>query len=67
MYKVIDRRNGIPAASPGDKSYKSVEYSPDFYKISSTLPAVNFGWEFLYTFHKDKFIFVYSVKYVKYV
>lgn len=40
---LIDRRNGIPAASPGDKSYKSVEYSPDFYKISSTLPAVNFG------------------------
>ncbi|CAH8497024.1 unnamed protein product [Schistosoma rodhaini] len=28
---------------PGDKSYGSVEYSPDFYKINSSVPKVRFG------------------------
>lgn len=40
---IIDKRNGIPAAAPGDKSYKSVEHSPNFHKHGSTLPVVNFG------------------------
>ena len=41
---VADKRNGIPMTSPGDKSYRTVEYSPDFYKLGSTLPVVNFGF-----------------------
>ncbi|CAH8429126.1 unnamed protein product [Schistosoma turkestanicum] len=28
---------------PGDKSYRCVEHSPDFYKIDSTVPKVQFG------------------------
>lgn len=38
-----DRRNNIPVAAPGDKSYRSVEYSPDFFKYGTTVPLVNFG------------------------
>lgn len=41
--KVVDKRNGICTAAPGDKSYQAVEYSPDFHKYGSTLPLVNFG------------------------
>jgi len=41
--KVVDKRNGISMAAPGDKSYQAVEYSPSFHKLGSTLPVVNFG------------------------
>lgn len=40
---VINKRNGLTMASPGDKSYQAVEYSPKFHKFGSTLPLVNFG------------------------
>lgn len=39
----IDRRNGIPYASEGDKSYQAVEYSPNFHKAGSSLPSPQFG------------------------
>ncbi len=39
---VVCRRNGLPQASPGDKNYQAVEYSPHFHKHGSTLPVVNF-------------------------
>ncbi|CAF3115855.1 unnamed protein product [Rotaria socialis] len=41
--KVIDPRNGLQKRSEGDKSYRGVELSPNFYKFGCTLPAVNFG------------------------
>lgn len=41
--QVLDSRNGLPKISNGDKSYRTVEFSPDFYKFGSTLPVVNFG------------------------
>ncbi|VDQ07080.1 unnamed protein product [Trichobilharzia regenti] len=28
---------------PGDKSYGAVEYSPNFFKIDSAVPKVQFG------------------------
>ncbi|KAG8580036.1 hypothetical protein GDO81_007100, partial [Engystomops pustulosus] len=40
--KVFDPRNGIPAIHPGDKPFRTVEYSHDFHKLGSTLPVVNF-------------------------
>lgn len=40
---VIDKRNGIAQASPGDKNYQAVEYSRHFHKEGSTLPVVHFG------------------------
>ncbi|KAK3600413.1 hypothetical protein CHS0354_026646 [Potamilus streckersoni] len=40
---IIDKRNGIPEATPGDKSYQVPEYSPEFHKNGSTLPVINFG------------------------
>ncbi|KAK3098034.1 hypothetical protein FSP39_015510 [Pinctada imbricata] len=42
----IDRRNGIPFASCGDKSYQAVEYSPGFHKRGSSLPLPQFGANF---------------------
>ncbi|KAM5165083.1 spermatogenesis-associated serine-rich protein 1 [Mantella aurantiaca] len=44
--KVSDPRNGIPEAQPGDKSFPTVEYSPDFHKFGSTLPVVKFRESF---------------------
>lgn len=41
---VFDRRNSIPIASLGDKSYQVPEYSLDFHKQGSTRPVTNFGW-----------------------
>lgn len=41
--QVFETRNGLQKRSEGDKSYRVVELSPDFHKIGSTLPAVNFG------------------------
>jgi hypothetical protein len=41
--KVFDARNGLGQRSDGDKNYRRVELSPDFHKLGSTLPAVNFG------------------------
>ncbi|KAL4233127.1 spermatogenesis-associated serine-rich protein 1 [Mactra antiquata] len=39
----IDKRNGIDENSPGDKAYKTPEYSPSFHKLGSSLPIVEFG------------------------
>lgn len=39
----IDKRNGLWIARPGDKPYRSVEYSPGFHRKGSTRPVVNFG------------------------
>ncbi|KAK2557340.1 Spermatogenesis-associated serine-rich protein 1 [Acropora cervicornis] len=42
--KVIARSgNGVPAASPGDKSYEVPEYSHEFHKHGSTRPVISFG------------------------
>ena len=43
--RVADLRNGLQKRSEGDKSYRVVEHSPNFYKLGSTLPQVNFGQE----------------------
>ncbi|CAH2245750.1 Hypothetical predicted protein [Pelobates cultripes] len=40
--KVIDPRNGIPEANPGDKPFHTPEYSSNFHKFGSTRPLVNF-------------------------
>ena len=29
---LIEQRNGLPMASPGDKIYKNPDYTPDFFK-----------------------------------
>ena len=39
----IDKRNGIPFASEGDKTYQAPEYSPGFHRIGSSLPLTQFG------------------------
>nr|CAH8820344.1 unnamed protein product [Trichobilharzia regenti] len=40
----IDQTNGIVnPMKPGDKSYGAVEYSPNFFKIDSAVPKVQFG------------------------
>lgn len=41
--KVYNMRNGLTKRSEGDKSYRQVEYAPDFHKLGCTLPAVDFG------------------------
>jgi len=41
--KVLDPRNGISEAAPGDKPYQAVEYSRNFHKQGSTRPIVDFG------------------------
>lgn len=41
---VLDSRDGYPMAAPGDKPYKTPEYSPTFHKFGSTRPVVNFGY-----------------------
>ncbi|CAF0874944.1 unnamed protein product [Didymodactylos carnosus] len=41
--RVFDCRNGLSQSTNGDKSYRFVEQSPDFYKFGCTLPAVQFG------------------------
>jgi len=43
--KVLDIRNGLGKKSEGDKNYRRVEQSTDFYKFGSTLPVVDFGRE----------------------
>ena len=43
--RVVDLRNGLQKRSDGDKSYRVVEHSPNFHKLGSTLPLVNFGQE----------------------
>ncbi|XP_076445633.1 spermatogenesis-associated serine-rich protein 1-like [Babylonia areolata] len=40
---IMDKRNEIPEASPGDKSYQAPEYSPSFHKLGSTLPVTRYG------------------------
>ena len=40
---LVDKRNGIPEASPGDKSYQVPEYSPSFHKYGSTRPIPKYG------------------------
>ncbi|XP_073442693.1 spermatogenesis-associated serine-rich protein 1 isoform X2 [Dendrobates tinctorius] len=44
--KVFDPRNGIPEAHPGDKPFRTVEYSPGFHKFGSTMPVVIFSVPF---------------------
>ncbi|XP_075450969.1 spermatogenesis-associated serine-rich protein 1 isoform X2 [Ascaphus truei] len=39
---VYDPRNGIPAATPGDNSFRTPEYSLNFHKFGSTRPVVTF-------------------------
>lgn len=43
--KVLDIRNGLKKRIDGDKNYRIVEHSTDFYKFGSTLPIVHFGQE----------------------
>lgn len=43
IFLVFDKRNGVPAASPGDKSYEVPEYSHEFHKHGSTRPVISFG------------------------
>ena len=43
--QVYDTRNGLDKRTDGDKSYRTVEYSTDFHKFGTTLPAVVFGRE----------------------
>ena len=50
--QVYDTRNGLDKRSDGDKSYRTVEYSTDFHKFGSTLPAVNFGRDKKYYGHE---------------
>lgn len=40
---VYDTRDGYPSAAHGDKPYKTPEYSPNFHKLGSTRPVVDFG------------------------
>lgn len=40
---IIDKRNGLGESSPGDKPYKTPEYSPKFHKLGSSLPVIDFG------------------------
>lgn len=40
---VFDSRDGYLMAAPGDKPYKTPEYSPSFHKFGSTRPVVDFG------------------------
>ncbi|KAJ7344185.1 hypothetical protein JRQ81_000135, partial [Phrynocephalus forsythii] len=39
----VTSRNGIPFVTPGDHPYACPEQSPDFHKVGSTRPPVNFG------------------------
>ncbi|KAK0044594.1 spermatogenesis-associated serine-rich protein 1 [Biomphalaria pfeifferi] len=41
--EIIDKRNSIPEASPGDKSYQVPEYSPNFHKTENYLPKFSTG------------------------
>ncbi|XP_052811498.1 spermatogenesis-associated serine-rich protein 1-like isoform X3 [Mya arenaria] len=41
--EVIDKRNGIGEAAPGDKPYHTPEFSSRFHKLGSTLPVIEFG------------------------
>ncbi|XP_021376836.1 spermatogenesis-associated serine-rich protein 1-like isoform X2 [Mizuhopecten yessoensis] len=43
---IIDKRNGIPYASEGDKTYQAVEYSPGFHRTGSSRPLPEFGSNF---------------------
>ncbi|XP_052244606.1 spermatogenesis-associated serine-rich protein 1-like isoform X6 [Dreissena polymorpha] len=42
--ETIDKRNGIGESAPGDKPYKTPEYSSQFHKLGSTLPVIDFGY-----------------------
>ncbi|XP_033104354.1 spermatogenesis-associated serine-rich protein 1-like [Anneissia japonica] len=42
-YNSIWQKREFPYASPGDKNYQVVEYSPNFHKRGSCRPIVNFG------------------------
>ena len=39
---MIDKRNGLPLTSLGDKSYTIPEYSEDFHKLA-TCPVPGYG------------------------
>lgn len=40
---MVDKRNGLTEASPGDKSYQVPEYSPSFHKLGCTRPFTRYG------------------------
>ncbi|KAK7476363.1 hypothetical protein BaRGS_00032363 [Batillaria attramentaria] len=40
---MMEKRNGLPEASPGDKSYQVPEYSPSFHKKGCTRPLTRYG------------------------
>ena len=40
---LVNKRNEIKEASPGDKSYQVPEYSPSFHKLGSTRPVTRYG------------------------
>ncbi|KAK7107953.1 uncharacterized protein [Littorina saxatilis] len=40
---MIDKRNEMTEASPGDKSYQAAEYSPSFHKLGCTRPLTRYG------------------------
>ncbi|XP_071956616.1 spermatogenesis-associated serine-rich protein 1-like [Antedon mediterranea] len=42
-YNSIWEKREFPYASPGDKTYQVVEYSPNFHNGGSSRPVVNFG------------------------
>ena len=37
------KRNGISLAAPGDKLYKNVDYSPNFFKVEGVIPGSCIG------------------------
>ncbi|XP_036354684.1 spermatogenesis-associated serine-rich protein 1-like isoform X2 [Octopus sinensis] len=41
--KMIDKRNGRPCINLGDKFYKTVEFSPDFFKNGAPVSPPVFG------------------------
>ncbi|XP_065057590.1 spermatogenesis-associated serine-rich protein 1-like [Rhopilema esculentum] len=41
--KGMNQRAGLPMMTDGDKSYAVPEYSYNFHKVGSTLPAINFS------------------------
>lgn len=53
---VIDKRNGIGESSPGDKPYRTPEFSPQFHKLGSSLPVIDFGANSVWKTKPDTFV-----------
>ncbi|XP_052244604.1 spermatogenesis-associated serine-rich protein 1-like isoform X4 [Dreissena polymorpha] len=54
--ETIDKRNGIGESAPGDKPYKTPEYSSQFHKLGSTLPVIDFGANSPWHHQPDTFV-----------